>query len=182
MVSILKSIRYSLDAYFYNWFYYGNAKMGPNHMFIEKSLSTDCMKQRACRDIGRPLVWLGRQSACVFCNSKEVLAWAVQSNKIKIACLIQGQFRITVKGTIIIENLVEPGAVEMVEIILGQKRPGWKRCPIEWYHQMGSKRRTWAIGGETQGLPALYVRWKGNVSGLAILPFYVLKWWRPCRC
>ena len=60
------------------------------------------MKQRACRDIENHLCDLGGKVLGFFCNSKEK-SWlgAVQSNKqIKIACLfIQGQFRITVKGT-----------------------------------------------------------------------------------
>lgn len=38
-----------------------------------------------------------------------------------VGLLVQGQFRITVKGTRKSRNLVEAGAVEMVEIILAQK-------------------------------------------------------------
>lgn len=93
-------------------------------IYWNKGLAVETLEDHLCD-------WGGK--ARCFCNSKEVLAWAVQSNKqIKIACLfIQGQFRITVKGTC---NNRKPGgawAVEMAEIILGQKEAArLKKVPL----------------------------------------------------
>lgn len=129
---------------------------------------------------------LGGKALVFFATQKKSWLGAVQSNKqIKIACLfIQGQFRITVKGTC---NNRKPGGAWSCRNgwnYFGSKRGSQveKGALIEWYHQMGSKDALGQLVERPRGCQLFTCDERGNVSGLAILPFHVLKWWRPCWC
>ena len=73
---------------------------------------------------------------------------------------------------VIIENLVEPGAVEMAEIILGQKEAAkLKKVPflsdtIKW----AQKTRWSNWWRDPEATSPLRFDERGNVSDLAILP------------
>ena len=116
-----------------------------------------------------------------FLQLKKKKSWlgAVQSSKqIKIACLfIQGQFRITVKGTC---NNRKPGGAWSCRNgwnYFGSKRGSQveKGALIEWCHQMGSKDALGQLVERPRGSQLFMCDERGNVSGLAILPYYVLK-------
>lgn len=76
------------------------------------------------------------------------------------------------KVQVIIENLLEPGAVEMVEIILGQEEAAkLKKVPflsdtIKWVQTM-----CWSNWWRDPGAASpLHFDERGNISDLAILP------------